>query len=385
MRKILAIFISIIIPLTLFSNISTVRAFDLSSVSAKAAIVIEAQTGKIIYQKNSSQILQMASTTKIMTTLLSIESGNLDEYFVVDSNAIKVEGSSMGLVEGDSVTKRVLCYGMMLPSGNDGANATAVKIAGSVESFAVMMNERAKKIGMINTNFVTPSGLDDYTDLHYSTAYDMALLTREALKNPIFKQICSTKNARVEFGNPPYARWLQNSNRLLSSCKGVIGVKTGFTDKARRCLVSACERGGVTLICVTLNDPNDWSDHANLYDYGFSQIKKFEMPVDNQNMLLNVVGGKRDIAYLKQKEPAELTLMTDDVSKITKKIILPRFEYAPLNAGDEVGRAEYILNGEVIKSIPIVVDGGVEELYIEHKDTIIDKVLNLLNKLKKNT
>ena len=159
------------------------------NISAKAAILMDARTGKILYEKNSGQIMQMASTTKIMTTLLSIESGNLDESFVVDSNAIKVEGSSMGLVEGDVVTKRALCYGMMLPSGNDAANATAVKIAGSIENFAVLMNNRAKEIGMNNTSFVTPSGLDDYTDYHYSTAYDMALLTKEALKNPIFKEI----------------------------------------------------------------------------------------------------------------------------------------------------------------------------------------------------
>ena len=162
---------------------------------------------------------------------------------------------------------------------------------------------------------------------------------------------CSSRNSKVEFGNPPVPRWLQNSNRLLTSCKGVIGVKTGFTDKAKRCLVSACQRDGVTLICVTLNDPNDWSDHANLYDYGFSQIRKVELPVDNQNMLLNVVGGKSEIAYLKQKEPANLMLYYDDVSKVEKKVLLPRFEYAPLKKGDIVGRADYIVNGVVINVI----------------------------------
>lgn len=380
MRKLLAMLTSFVLLIVLCTSYTTVGAFDSSKISAKGAILMEAQTGKVLYDKNSNQIMQMASTTKIMTTLLSIESGNLDEYFIVDSNAIKVEGSSMGLVEGDSVTKRILCYGMMLPSGNDAANATAVKVAGSIEKFAVLMNERAKKIGMKNTNFVTPSGLDDYTDLHYSTAYDMALLTIEALKNPTFREICSTKNAKVEFGNPPFARWLQNSNRLLSSCRGVIGVKTGFTDKARRCLVSACERDGVTLICVTLNDPDDWRDHANLYDYWYSQIRKVEMPVDNQNMLINVVGGKRQIAYLKQKEPASLSIYSDDISNVTKQIILPRFEYAPLNAGDEVGRADYILNGVVIKSVPIIVDQGVEELYKKPKPTIKDIVKKIFYK-----
>jgi len=382
MRKVLAILISIVIPIILFANINTVNAVDLSKISAKAAILMDAQTGKILYEKNANTIMPMASTTKIMTTLLSLESGNLDDYFVVDPTAIKVEGSSMGLVEGDSVTKRILCYGMMLPSGNDAANSTAVKIAGSIDKFIVMMNERAKKIGMVNTNFVTPSGLDDYTDKHYSTAYDMALLTQEALKNPTFREICSTKNARLEYGNPPYARWLQNSNKLLTSCKGVIGVKTGFTDKAKRCLVSACKRDGATLICVTLNDSNDWRDHSNLYDFGFSQIKKVEMPIDNQNMFINVVGGKREIAYCKQTAPATLTLFSDDISKITKRVVLPRFVYAPLNAGDEVGRAEYVFEGKVVVTIPIVVDESVEELYIKPKPSIKLFFKNIVKKLE---
>lgn len=165
----------------------------------------------------------MASTTKIMTTLLCLESGGLDDQFVVDGEAIKVEGSSMGLTEGDVVTKRALCYGMMLPSGNDAANATAVKLGGSIENFADMMNERAEKIGMTRTCFVTPSGLEG--EGHGSSAYDMALLAREALRNPDFAEICSQKKAKVEFGNPPYERWLTNSNKLLDMYQGVKGVK----------------------------------------------------------------------------------------------------------------------------------------------------------------
>ncbi len=380
MKKLLAIIISILIPLALCSGYTNVSAFDVSKVSAKAAILIEAQTGKILYQKNASQMLQMASTTKIMTTLIALEKGNLDEYFIVDSNAIKVEGSSMGLKEGDRVTQRALCYGMMLPSGNDAANATAVRVAGSQEKFIAMMNAKAKKIGMKNTNFVTPSGLDDYTDLHYSTAYDMAILTREALRNPIFKEICSTKNAKLEFGNPPFTRWLQNTNRLIGTCQGVIGVKTGFTDKAKRCLVSACERNGITLICVTLNDPNDWNDHANLYEYGFSKFGKVEMPIDNINMIVNVVGGKREIAYLKQKERVTLSVAADDVAKVKKVIILPQFAYAPLKKGDVVGRADYVLNGTVIKSVPIIAEEDVAEFYKEPKKSVWQFIKGLFGK-----
>lgn len=351
-------------------------------ISAKSAILIDAKTGKVLYEKNSNQVMQMASTTKIMTTLLCIESGNLDEYFEVDPNAIKVEGSSMGLVAGDKVSKRVLCYGMMLPSGNDAANATAVKVAGSIEKFVAMMNERAKKIGMKNTNFVTPSGLDDYTNYHYSTAYDMAILTQEALKNPTFKEICSTKNARVEFGNPPYARWLHNSNKLLSSYQGIIGVKTGFTDKAKRCLISACELNGATLICVTLNAPSDWNDHVNLYNYGFSLVKKVEVPIDNMDMMLNVVGGKKNVAYVKQQEPVTVTSVGLETPNVEKQIILPRFAYAPIKKGDIVGRADYKVDGKVVQSIPIVADEDVDELYIKPKASLKDLFSNFISKFK---
>lgn len=375
--------ISLIISLCIIFSLCNFSATAVTNVgtSARSAILIEAKTGKVLYEKNANQILQMASTTKIMTTLLCLESGNLDEYFTVDPEAIKVEGSSMGLVEGDLVTKRILCYGMMLPSGNDAANATAVKVAGSIEKFAELMNNRAKEIGMNNTHFVTPSGLDDYTDLHYSTAYDMALLTREALKNPLFAEICSTKNVKVEFGNPPYGRWLTNSNKLLTNYPGVIGVKTGFTDKAKRCLVSACEKDGVTLICVTLNDPNDWEDHANLYDYGFSMLKKINVPIENENMVVNVVGGKRQLAYLKFAQPSEITLYSGDEVQITKKIILPKFCYAPLNKGEIVGEVQYFCGDEMIKKIPIMVDESVEELSCDESKNIFKKIIDKIKNL----
>ena len=244
------------------------EAVSLAGLSAKAAILIDAQTGTVIAEKNEKQRLPMASTTKIMSALLLLESGGLDTPFRVDNEAIMVEGSSMGLCEDDIVTKRALCYGMLLPSGNDAANQTAVTLAGSTEKFAEMMNQRAEKIGLKDTNFVTPSGL--HNENHYSTAYDMAMLTREALRNDDFREICGTKRAKLKFGNPPYERWLVNTNKLLTMYDCCIGVKTGFTDEAGRCLVSAAEKNGVTLICVTLNASDDWNDHKKMYDYGFS-------------------------------------------------------------------------------------------------------------------
>ncbi len=343
-------------------------------VSAKACIMIEAVTGNVIYEKNSHDRLPMASTTKIMTTILSLESGDLDTQFTVDSNAIKVEGSSMGLLEGDIVTKRALCYGMMLPSGNDSANATAIKLGGSFENFAKMMNDKAKQIGMNDTLFVTPSGLDEGG--HCSTAYDMALLTRYALKNPDFREICGTYTAQVNFGNPPYDRWLKNSNKLLNMYDGVIGVKTGFTDDAGRCLVSACERDGVTLIVVTLNAPNDWNDHTSLYDYGFSQVS-MQSPI-NENFEVNLVGASKDTLSLERSAEVLLPNVVGCSADYKTKVYLNEFEYAPISKGETLGRVEYLLDGEVVSTCSLISSEEVLEVKKDVKLSFKEKILKFI-------
>lgn len=343
-------------------------------VSAKACIMIEAVTGNVIYEKNSHDRLPMASTTKIMTTILSLESGDLDTQFTVDSNAIKVEGSSMGLLEGDIVTKRALCYGMMLPSGNDSANATAIKLGGSFENFAKMMNDKAIQIGMNDTLFVTPSGLDEGG--HCSTAYDMALLTRYALKNPDFREICGTYTAQVNFGNPPYDRWLKNSNKLLNMYDGVIGVKTGFTDDAGRCLVSACERDGVTLIVVTLNAPNDWNDHMSLYDYGFSQVS-MQSPI-NENFEVNLVGASKDTLSLERSAEVLLPNVVGCSADYKTKVYLNEFEYAPISKGETLGRVEYLLDGEVVSTCSLISSEEVLEVKKDVKLSFKEKILKFI-------
>ena len=316
--------------------------------AAESCIVIEAVTGEILYEKNAQEERPMASTTKIMTTLLCLESGvengDLDTEFVVDSDAIQVEGSSMGLVEGDVVTKRTLCYGMLLPSGNDAAGAAAVKLAGSYEAFADCMNEKAAQLGMEHTHFVTPSGLHD--DAHYSTAYDMAILTATALQNEIFCEICSQFKAKVCFGNPPYDRWLQNSNKLMEMDDSVIGVKTGFTDEAGRCLVSAAQRDDVTLICVTLNDPNDWQDHLALYDICFAEIEPVTLEV--QSWEIPVVGGTASSASIGME--SGLTIGTTDgrIPDVSYTIQTDPFLYAPVESGVQVGTWTTQLDGRTI-------------------------------------
>ena len=318
-----------------------IRADDVVT-NAKAAILYEAESGRVVHSKNMNAKLQIASTTKIMTTILTIESGGLDKPFEVDSEAIKVEGSSMGLLEGDIVTKRDLCYGMLLPSGNDAANAAAVSVAGSVEKFVGLMNKKAAELGLTSTHFVTPSGLDDFTDDHYSTAYDMARLTAYALKNETFREICGTQSVSLDLNGRKL--WLGNTNKLLSSCDGVYGVKTGFTDKAGRCLITACKRNGIDLICVTLGDSTDWIDHEKLYGYGYEALERIEL--GDESYMIPTVGGDRPSAKL-EGEPVSLTLQRGEAERIEKTVLIPQFIYAPASKGDAVGQVVYYIDGGV--------------------------------------
>lgn len=331
-----------------------VNAEDINSdnivTNAKASVLIEADNGRVLYSKNPDRRLQMASTTKIMTAVLAIESGNLDTPFLVDSNAIKVEGSSMGLLEGDTVTKRALCYGMLLPSGNDAANAVSVAVSGNTKAFVELMNKKARELGLDGTHFVTPSGLDDFTDDHYSTAQDMAKLAAYAIKNDVFRKICSTKSISIDLGGRSV--WLNNTNKLLSSCDGVFGIKTGFTDKAGRCLVSACERDGITLICVTLGDSTDWIDHEKLFNYGYSKLERVKLGGDTFEV--PVAGGGKEKAELKCEE-FYAVLFKGDSERVEKRMILPQFVYEN-ERGGSVGKVIYYLDGEVIAVCELTVN-----------------------------
>ena len=335
--------------------VDTAAAEVKPEVSAKGCVVIDALSGDVLYAKNEGERLPMASTTKVMSAYIALQQQELDSPFTVDSEAIKVEGSSMGLCEGDTVTLRSLVYGMLLPSGNDAANAAAVRIAGSVPEFVDMMNGYAAELGLRDTHFVTPSGLDDYTDEHYSTALDMARLTREALRLESFREICGSKTAQLEFGAPPYKRWLTNTNRLLGMCKGCIGVKTGFTDKAGRCLISACEREGSTLICVTLNDKNDWADHKALYDRCFSLMHETELAPELGGYKIACAG--KGETLLAQGETGRITLPESAVKRLERVTLIKPMIYLPAEPGEKVGETRFYLDGVLISSLPIKAAG----------------------------
>lgn len=316
-------------------------------VSAQSAVLMCANNGEVLFQKNAHKQLSMASTTKIMTSLIALEAAIPETEITVTKEMVSVEGTSMGLLAGDSVSLRELVYGMLLQSGNDAANTVAYVIGGGPEGFAKLMNERAAEIGMENTNFVTASGLDD--ENHYSTAYDMALLACESIANPEFAAICSQKSARLTYGNPPYARTLTNHNRLLWKYEDTIGIKTGFTKKSGRCLVSAAERDGVVLVAVTLNAPSDWNDHISMFEYGFSQCEAANVGCDLSNVRLDVVGGEAASAAVRlSHEPVWLK-----GEECSYRLIMKPFEYAPVNAGEIVGTAVFFSGDNIIDEVPI--------------------------------
>ena len=321
------------------------------SVSAEAAVVLNGATGGVIYAKNADARLPMSSTTKIMTALLLAEQPDLQKAIVTTAEMVTVEGTSMGLKAGDTVSYHDLLYGMLLTSGNDAANTVAYALAGSIEAFAEMMNQKAAELGLQNTHFVTPSGLD--ADGHYTSARDLAVLAAEALRNPEFAKAAASKTAKLHYGNPPYDRVLTNHNRLLSSYEGAIGVKTGFTKKAGRCLVSAAERDGALVVAVTLHDPNDWEDHRNLLDYGFSKLKTNEISTDLAARRLPVVGGTMEEVAI-EAEPAELSLTDEEWKRLESRTELPPFLYAPVTAGEKVGCIRYLLDGRELAVREIV-------------------------------
>ena len=332
-------------------------------VSAQSAVVLTADTGAVLFEKDGHTPRPVASTTKIMTALLALEAAQEQGDPLVDitQEMVAVEGSSMGLQAGDSISLTGLAAGMLLASGNDAANAAALYLDGSLESFAARMNQRAAALGMEDTHFVTPSGLDgeDAQGLgHLSTAYDMALLARAALEDQAFRQLCSSPSLAVEFAEPVKRVTYTNHNKLLTQYQGCVGVKTGFTKEAGRCLVSAAERDGALLIAVTLNAPNDWEDHAALLDYGFSQVEPYQLAGGDVRLTVPVVGSPVEVVSLRGSNGGEVTLPLGQGAQVERVVRVPKFLYAPVEAGEQVGEICWYLEGQLLGSAPLTAAGA---------------------------
>lgn len=325
-------------------------------VSAKSAILLDAQTGRVLYEKNPDQQALIASTTKIMTALLVCEQCNVLDRMRIPKEAVGIEGSSIYLQEGEVLTIQELLYGLMLHSGNDAAVALAIYCGGTVEGFARLMNDKAHKLGMRNTHFVNPNGLD--SPGHYSTARDMAVLAAYAMENPIFAQTVSTKNVSI------LNRSLKNHNKLLWRVDGADGVKTGFTKAAGRILVSSAMRGGRRLVAVTINDPNDWMDHERLYEDGFSlyHVQKIISKGDCLGVV-ELAGGESDDVSLIAAEDFSYSLSDSE----TPETVLqgPGFVYAPVACGDNAGYAYVCIGNKPVGKVLIQYGQTVEQLSLK--------------------
>ncbi len=380
MRRILAVGMAMV--LTAVSP--AVAAAGEPQVSAQAAALIEAESGRTVFAKNETEQLSMASTTKIMTALLTLEEieASGDREVTITDEMVRVEGSSMGLLPDYRLTLHDLAVGMLTVSGNDAANSAAYAIDGSLSAFTDRMNRRAETLGLENTHFVTPSGLD--ADGHYSTALDMARLGAAAIRNPEFRSICSQRQMTVSFAYPEQTYHLTNHNKMLSLYDGCIGIKTGYTKKSGRCLVTAAERDGILLVAATLNAPDDWNDHQAMLDYGFSQIETFSPDDSGEIWTLPVVGGVVEEITAVGQKAGRVTLQIGEEAQITRTVKLPRFLYAPVQTGEQVGEVEYSLNGETLLTAPILARENVTAQKVEKGwlDGILDWISSLLGRIQ---
>lgn len=313
------------------------------AVSASAAF-LSTVGGQVLYAKKSNTKLPMASITKVMTALVVIENtSDLNKKVNVSPLAVGIEGSSVYLKAGDTVTVLDLLYALMLSSANDAAVALAINISGSIDAFVSIMNTKATELGMDSTSFTNPHGLS--SDGHYTTARDYGLLMSYAIRNTVFKEISGTVSRNILIND--VSRPLYNHNRLLHSCEGVISGKTGYTIASGRTLVTVAERNGITLVCVTLNAPDDWNDHKRLYNIGFSLVKAIEFNSEELSFELPITGASDGCVTVSVAPKRDVRIISTADTEYSLRYNYPAFIYAPVSKGARVGYLRIIgSNGE---------------------------------------
>ena len=335
-------FVSMLLITTLYLSAGVCARAE-PAVSAESAIVISGDTGEVVFEKNADARMLVASTTKIMTALVALENCSPVELVKISPVNVHIEGSSMYLKPGESYTVEELLYGMLLVSGNDAAHALAMHIGGSVEGFAGLMNVKTEALGLQNTSFRNPHGLDE--EGHYSSARDLAIIMREAMRNELFRRITNTQSITIK-GVVYY-----NHNRLLGACEGVNGGKTGYTMAAGRSLVSSCERGGTSFIAVTLNDPEDWRDHSAMYDWAYEAYEyKTLVPLGEYRKLEIISGSQRDVGVSPSRVLAVL-LPRGVTAELRAE--LPGFAFAGIRAGERAGLVIASLDDRELGRVPL--------------------------------
>jgi D-alanyl-D-alanine carboxypeptidase (penicillin-binding protein 5/6) len=373
MKKIVNI-ILVTFLLMLYTSIDINAAEPLTS--GQAAILMDGGSGRVLYEQNADHKMPMASTTKIMTALVALEYGVLTDEVIVPPEAQGVEGSSIWLSAGETHTLENLLYGLMLRSGNDAATAIAYHIGGSIEGFATIMNEKARSIGAVNSNFMNPHGL--HHDQHYTTARDLGKITVYAMKNPDFVKIVSSRYKTIPWEGHQWDRAMQNKNKLLWQYEGANGVKTGYTKKAGRCLVSAAKRDELQLVAVVLNCGPMFEDSGRLLDYGFRNFSNYTVVRQGETLeSLPVKGGKLKELSLIASKDYSIALRKSEYDKIRVVLNYPDFVEAPIFAGEQIGHADIYLNNEKMSEIPLYAANSIE------KKSFWDFITQLLNYWRK--
>lgn len=371
-RVSIILILSMLIILFTSNKFEVTEAYEVNS-AALAMVVLEGNTNTVLYSKNANQELAMASTTKIVTAILAIENcKDLDEKFLVSEKAIGIEGTSIYLKSGERLSMRELLYGLILASGNDCAVAIAEYFEGE-EHFVEMMNNLAESLGLEHTHFANPHGLD--AEGHYTSAYDLAVLTSYALKNPTFKEIVSTERMVIEKNDLYQARYLKHKNRLLFTDKNCIGVKTGFTDNAGRCLVHAHEENGMQLISVVLNCGPMFEECDRLTKLAMDnyKMKEFVKPYNFVSNIEIADSEKSEIGVITVKGFSKPILNTEeDLYEV--KYIMPDRLVAPISLNQGVGTVQVLYNNEVIFESELITIEGAKNNDMKYLfDTIIDK------------
>ncbi len=352
MKKTLSLLLaSLLISLSFIVSISAAPR-DGISLSAQSAVLLDGASGDILYSKDPNKRMGMASTTKIMTALVAAENFDIRKTITVSPDAVGIEGSSVYLVAGEKLTMEELLYALLLRSANDAAAAIAIAVSGNIESFADLMNKKAGELGLHNTHFTNPHGLDN--ENHYTTAQDLAVVASCALRNETVRRIVSTYKKTIPSSDGENTRLLVNHNKLLKRYDGAIGVKTGFTKKCGRCLVSAAERDGLMLIAVTLNAPDDWNDHTKMLDLGFENYESLLIADEGAfTYPMPICGGVEDTLTLTNTKQLRLTVPKERGNLDCKVEMAYRFEIAPAYKGREIGKLTYSYNGRSCSS-PLV-------------------------------
>ena len=372
MKKTTALFITLISAAYLFI-MGTVTA-NAADIPAKSMIIIESLSNRVLVEKNAYTKLPMASTTKIMTAITVIDKCDTEEIITIPKAACGVEGSSIYLQEGEKLSVKELLYGLMLRSGNDCATALALHAGGSLEGFAKLMNEKAKLLECYDSNFVNPHGLH-HKD-HYTTAYDLAVISSYAMKNSLFRQIVGTKTIEIPHTIRGYKRTLYNKNKMLSQYGGATGIKTGFTKPAGRCLVSSAVKNGMELICVVLNCGPMWEVSMDYMDKMFDgyRLETFLQPFTYLGEI--PVSKRKDTkAGYYTKESFSYPVNEDDLNKIFVRIEVPDILHPPFKKDEVIGKIKYYYDNRLIFSAKIYTIVGVENLtYKEALDKIISEM-----------